>query len=154
MSENGANGLVGMEPDALVYFLYISSADSNLSFEDLAEILRSSKEYNDKHGVTGMLLFKSGTFLQVLEATREEMGEVLDRILSDTRHRNIIAILSGVLEKRNFPDWSMGFVNMEEAVDSDVSYEDYFDATIELSEIAQDAEKAFRFIQRFNDWNP
>lgn len=144
----------GADQDQLVYFLYISAADPDVSFEDLAEILASSKKYNDAHGVSGMLLFKSGSFLQVLEASRAEMTRVLERIMGDPRHRNMIAILSGELEKRKFPDWSMGFVNMEEVINSDVYYEDYFDATLELSEIAKDAEQAFKFIQRFNDWNP
>jgi hypothetical protein len=54
-------------PENLISLVYLSAAVFPFQPEDLLELLGKSQERNHKLGITGMLLFKQGNFLQVLE---------------------------------------------------------------------------------------
>jgi hypothetical protein len=47
--------------------VYSSSARSGMTEDELKLILESAKVRNARRGVTGMLLFRDGVFLQLLE---------------------------------------------------------------------------------------
>ena len=53
--------------EQLVAAVYVSSATRHLSEDENIGILRSAREHNEKSGVTGMLLYRDGNFMQVLE---------------------------------------------------------------------------------------
>ena len=56
-----------------------------------------------------MLLYCEGSFVQVLEGDGKDLNSTYQKILEDPRHKGIIEIAQGTIEKRNFPKWSMGF---------------------------------------------
>jgi Sensors of blue-light using FAD len=56
--------------------VYLSEASVPFSEKDLRELLTKSRENNSELGLTGMLLFKSGNFLQVLEGKKEKVGSL------------------------------------------------------------------------------
>jgi hypothetical protein len=91
------------------YLIYMSSAYKLLSDEELLDILTDSRKNNAAKNLTGMLLYGEGAFVQVLEGDAEAVDLTFKRIQLDYRHRNIITIISGEIEQRNFPEWSMGF---------------------------------------------
>jgi hypothetical protein len=77
---------------------------------EVDKILRSSRANNKRAGVTGALMFNSGYFAQVLEGPREGVETTFARIERDPRHGHV-AILGNVeVEKREFGDWSMAYV--------------------------------------------
>ncbi|RCH54095.1 blue light sensor protein [Mucilaginibacter hurinus] len=92
--------------------IYISTATNLFTEYELMDLLDASRANNLKHNVTGMLLYAEGTFIQVLEGDLEQVNKVLAKIANDRRHKNIIELASGPVEKRNFPDWSMGFASV------------------------------------------
>jgi AcrR family transcriptional regulator len=49
----------------------------------------------------------SDRFIQVLEGAPGVVGALYDRILADTRHRDVVVVLDGAIQARAFSDWSM-----------------------------------------------
>lgn len=97
------------------YLVYISAAEYLMEDEDLRDILEASRRNNTKLGVTGLLLYHEGNFIQVLEGDKAVIGELYDKISIDNRHAYIFKMVQGQLDKRNFPDWSMGFKTLTTA---------------------------------------
>ncbi|MDN5286053.1 MAG: hypothetical protein JWR38_2327 [Mucilaginibacter sp.] len=83
-----------------------------MSEEQLADLLRVSRNKNKKHHVTGILLYCQGTFMQVLEGEKNNVDVIYKAIELDKRHKNIIKLSTGIITKRNFPDWSMAFASV------------------------------------------
>jgi hypothetical protein len=74
----------------------------------LPDILRASQKNNARDGVTGMLLYADGNFLQVLEGPPETVERTFARIEQDPRHSHIIVMSDEPTTQRDFADWSMG----------------------------------------------
>jgi Sensors of blue-light using FAD len=89
--------------------LYLSEGNVPFSQADLRELLKKANENNSKLGITGMLLFKGGNFLQVLEGEKETVLTLYKKINQDPRHTRHIVLFQGFAPRRDFPDWSMGF---------------------------------------------
>lgn len=94
-------------------FVYISSATRLMTPPELAELLRQARENNEREEITGMLLYKDGSFMQAFEGEEERATRLHDKILLDRRHKNIITLLEEPLEKRQFDNWSMAFQNVD-----------------------------------------
>lgn len=93
--------------------LYASSAPFLLAESDLVEILRVSQVNNARRDITGMLLYKGGNFVQVIEGPDDAVQALYTRISRDPRHRGIISLLNRSILERDFPTWSMGFQNID-----------------------------------------
>ena len=89
--------------------VYISSAVVPFSPDELADLLTRSRENNARSGLTGMLLYKDGNFMQALEGEEQAVRSLHAKIESDRRHRGLITLLQGPIAERRFPEWSMGF---------------------------------------------
>ncbi len=96
----------------LVYFSY---ATEPFDKDDLVELLTKSRINNKAIGVTGMLLYKDGDFMQVLEGEKTVVLQLLEKIKQDKRHSGIIVVLEEEVDESVFSEWSMGFRNMEDA---------------------------------------
>ena len=59
--------------------------------------------------ITGMLVFNSRHFLQVLEGERQRLSDLYTRLVQDTRHHLLLLLGSETLGERLFADWPMGF---------------------------------------------
>jgi Sensors of blue-light using FAD len=101
------------EKPSMRSFLYTSSSPFLLPETELVDILRVSQANNARVGITGMLLYKGGNFMQVIEGPDEAVATVYQRIRRDPRHHAIETLLDDPLAERDFPSWSMGFQNMD-----------------------------------------
>ena len=88
---------------------YISTAERLMAPHDLADILEQSRTNNIERDITGMLLYHAGTFLQVLEGDEDDVLDIYARIQDDDRHTGILILDEREIEKREFPDFVMGF---------------------------------------------
>jgi uncharacterized membrane protein (DUF373 family) len=88
---------------------YISSATEPMSTQALLGLLQECRESNAGCGVTGMLLYGNGTFLQVLEGEERVIDGLVERIRKDARHTNVQILYRRTIERRQYSDWSMGF---------------------------------------------
>ena len=96
----------------LVRLMYASRAVPALDQEELVTILRQSKANNPSTGVTGVLCYSGGIFLQVLEGGRSAVNKLYNRIGADPRHTDVELLLYEEIGERRFASWSMGQVNM------------------------------------------
>lgn len=88
--------------------LYVSNTSRDLPQDALDAILASARRNNSAVGVTGMLLYLDGAFLQVLEGADDAVSEIYERIATDRRHWNPQVLLDRKAQ-RVFTQWSMGF---------------------------------------------
>jgi hypothetical protein len=93
----------------LHHLIYVSAARELLGDAELDGILASSARNNAAHGITGMLLYASGSFMQVLEGEEADVERTYARILPDRRHQSPFVIERGPIPARSFGSWSMGF---------------------------------------------
>lgn len=96
----------------LVRLMYASRAVNAVDQNELVAILRKSKTNNPEHGITGVLCYSEGIFLQVLEGGRSEVNRLYNRIAADPRHTDVELMHYEEISERRFAGWSMGQVNM------------------------------------------
>lgn len=95
--------------------MYLSNASIKFSEEDLRSVLAKSRHNNSPLGITGLLLFYNGAFLQVLEGEEIAVRRLYLKIMKDPRHTSVITLFDKEIEHRDFADWSMGFRNLSSA---------------------------------------
>ena len=78
---------------------------------ELQSILASCRANNARMQVTGALLYNFGSFAQVLEGPLQSVESVFEKIQRDERHSEVTVVQSGMVEQRQFPDWSMAFAS-------------------------------------------
>ena len=96
----------------LVRLVYASRAVAAVDQEELVAILRKSKANNPRLGITGVLCFSEGIFLQALEGGRSAVNQLYNRIASDARHTQVELLHYEEIGERRFAGWSMGQVNV------------------------------------------
>jgi hypothetical protein len=89
--------------------LYHSRARGTPSPDQLQALLRQSRAYNAQHGITGLLLYSSGRYVQVLEGPQSVVRALYARIQRDPRHEQVVTVSAGPGPQRQFAEWSMGF---------------------------------------------
>ncbi|WP_281777037.1 BLUF domain-containing protein [Polynucleobacter sp. KF022] len=101
------------KPKDLVELSYLSEAVSDMSFLGLMRLLESARAFNQKHGVTGILLYDNQQFGQVIEGERANVMKVWKRIQEDKRHHRIELLEIREISERSFPDWLLRFYGGE-----------------------------------------
>jgi len=97
----------------LIRLVYISAATQQPSDQDLISLLEGARERNKRRNVTGFLVYKNRTFMQVLEGEDTVVHELLAKIKVDERNNGLVKLLEQPIEKRDFAQWYMGFENLE-----------------------------------------
>lgn len=88
---------------------YISSAARLFTGFELMELLDKSRVANLKHGVTGMLVYNAGSFMQAIEGADDDIDRLYANICRDKSHHRVTTLIDQKTEERVFADWSMGF---------------------------------------------
>jgi hypothetical protein len=97
----------------MLQMLYVSGASTQMTDAGIEEILTVSRRNNLRDGVTGMLLWADGVFIQILEGEPETVRRLYRRIQTDDRHRNLMLVLEQAADRRLFTQWSMGFKQLD-----------------------------------------
>jgi hypothetical protein len=115
-----------MEDNANVtQIIYASAATKPFPQADLVELLKLARSKNTAAGISGMLLYHCGSFLQVLEGPEGNVEELFVKIGNDPRHKKRILLWRETIQQKEFANWSMGFVdttNVAERVEGFVDY--------------------------------
>ena len=77
-------------------------------------LLTVSRRNNEAAGLSGMLLYSSQSFLQMLEGEPAALDATYARIHADPRHRDLRLLLDAEVARPLFPDWSMGFDHVDD----------------------------------------
>jgi hypothetical protein len=137
---------------AVFHLVYFSHASEDIAFSDIQNILQNSRAYNAAIDVTGLLIFRDGHFVQLLEGCEKDVKEVLGKILLDKRNHGLRVLAQFSTDERFFEDWSMAYV------DGDISVNE----TEELVKLCDEAakqglcakKKLIQFLHRFRDSSP
>lgn len=97
----------------LIHLIYISSATSWPAENDLKRLPEQARARNLRQNITGMLVYSNATYMQVLEGESHDVHEIFDAIRIDPRNNGIVKLLAASISQRNFPNWSMGFKELE-----------------------------------------
>jgi hypothetical protein len=127
-----------------VYSLtYVSSAVLPFTKDGLRWLLDECAPANEAVNVTGMLLYKDGNFIQVLEGEEHSVRSVYAKIGRDLRHRGLITLLQGEIAERQFPNWSMGFRELSHAPGSiEKGYSDFMNLSFTPAQFASNPTQA------------
>ncbi len=93
----------------LTRLIYASEPSQPLTPAAVQDIVDHARAANARSQITGMLIFDSGAFLQVLEGRREPVSETFGRIAQDKRHRHVVLLSVQTVDERLFGRWAMGF---------------------------------------------
>jgi hypothetical protein len=99
----------------MIRVTYLSQASEPLSADGLLGLLNQCHRNNTAKGLTGMLLFGNGTFLQSIEGEAKVVDPLIERISKDPRHRDIKIVRRDEITERQYSDWSMGFERVTES---------------------------------------
>ena len=75
-------------------------------------ILAQSRTHNPASGITGILCYGGGIFLQALEGGRSAVNELYGHIQRDPRHKDVVLLSYDEISERSFGSWTMGLVNI------------------------------------------
>ncbi len=130
--------------------VYISTATKLFDSAELREMLKESNERNKQSDVTGMLLYKDGQFMQVLEGSAEAVTATFSRISRDPRHHGIMVLLKGAVQERRFPRWSMAFRDLNLPDHQDVpGFSEFLNTPLTGKEFANDPDRCEKLLLVF-----
>jgi len=89
------------------YLLYRSRATVLPSEADLQDLLTHARHANAERHITGLLLYREGRYVQVLEGAEEVVRPLYAKIRCDPRHTQVVTVSEGYAPRRRFPHWRM-----------------------------------------------
>lgn len=133
------------------YVLYVSTAASLMSGPDLQELLRVARARNQMKGISGLLLYRSGNFLQYFEGPPGAVHTLNENIKRDPRHYGIITVHEGSLGARQFGAWSMGFDDLT-GIDPErmEGFSDFLRSGFRDQIVLRDMPFMLRFLEHFS----
>ena len=99
--------LTSLDP-RLLRLTYASRAADWLTRDDLRAIAESAQRHNRARGLTGLLLYVEGDFLQVIEGPGAAVERLFETIEADARNQWVTRLATERILRRAFADWSMG----------------------------------------------
>ena len=94
----------------LVRLLYASRA-VDASPAAIEAILASARQHNHESGITGILVYGGGVFMQCLEGGRQAVNDLYGTIQRDARHKDVVLLHYEEVLERRFGGWTMGLVD-------------------------------------------
>ncbi|MBI1173825.1 MAG: protein kinase [Sideroxydans sp.] len=89
--------------------IYESRPTSEVTAEVLLDILSRTQYKNLRLGLSGLLVFHHGKFMQLLEGAEQDVKDLFEIIRRDPRHTDVKIILETNSPGRIMPSWVMGF---------------------------------------------
>lgn len=89
--------------------IYSSIATKKFSDAELTDLLNVSRLKNEQLGLTGMLIYGGGTFVQLIEGGIEAARELYEFVQKDPRHTQIEVSHQQKISERSFSAWSMAY---------------------------------------------
>jgi hypothetical protein len=95
--------------------IYVSEAADALTLPAVEAILAMARPKNRLRDISGMLLFDSQAFMQVMEGDPQKVTDLFGRISQDTRHRRVKLLEFTAISERRFGAWSMDFAGASDS---------------------------------------
>lgn len=91
------------------YIVYVSAAVKPFTASELKDLLKESRDNNTRVGITGLLLYSEGMFMQLLEGYEDPVKQIFQKIEVAKRHTCVLKTAEGTTRKRIFAEWAMAF---------------------------------------------
>ncbi len=95
--------------ESLQSLVYVSSATHLFGENELAQLLAHARARNHAAGITGLLLYCEGNFMQALEGPAQAVAEAFTRIGRDSRHHGVTQLSLHAIPGREFAGWDMAY---------------------------------------------
>ena len=132
----------------MLSLVYVSFATVPFSDADLVALLEKSRRNNTRDGISGMLLYRDGDFLQVLEGPEDAVRAAYARIARDNRHGRIMMLDESEISERAFGDWSMGYRRVKRGEVPD-GFVDFFDRRFDPETLKARGSEAYQYLLGF-----
>jgi hypothetical protein len=130
--------------------VYVSSAVELFSPEQLESLLKVSRENNQRLNLTGMLLYKDGNFMQLLEGPKAAVTQLMTKIHQDPRHHGMMTLLQQERDQREFPEWSMGFKQIDSSEKLDIpGYSNFMNLPLTSEQFVENPSKMLGLMLNF-----
>lgn len=136
----------------LFQLVYVSSALVPFSRSQLTALLEKSRGNNAKIGISGLLLYHDGNFMQLLEGDESVVRTTHARIVGDPRHTGCITLVQKAVATRTFPDWTMGFRDLASADVLEMDgYNEFLNSSARGQPLPADPNRALILLQLFRE---
>ena len=139
--------------DRVYRLIYVSSAVEYFDQAALEALLAQARTNNARLGITGLLLYGEGAFLQLLEGPREAVESLYATIREDPRHTLCLVLDEETHVPRLFGEWRMAFQRLSrDTVAAEEGFSDFLASDSALAELlAARPEPACRMLLAFRD---
>ena len=137
---------------SLFQIVYTSTASKSFSRSDLKELLQGSVRRNTRAGITGLLLYNDGIFMQTLEGEEPAVIALFAKISRDPRHHHVIPLIHGPIRRRDFSNSAMAFrdINAPE-LRTLPGYSDFLNTPSNGDLLAPDIPRSQQLLLRFKE---
>jgi len=96
----------------MLQIVYVSAVRQSYTTPAALELLGESLARRNKaEAVSGVLLFRAGTFFEVLEGPEQVINRIFELIRTDEQHGHIRVLVRRYIHKREFENWSMSVID-------------------------------------------
>ncbi len=106
----------------LIRMVYVSTTSNPVKpgdgsvQKDIGRILMQARKNNPKDEIGGVLYFRDNYFFQCLEGEQAAVNQLYNTIADDPRHKNVQSVSVKRIQQRQFANWSMKYVALEDNV--------------------------------------
>ena len=135
----------------MIQLIYTSTATNWPGESELVKLLEQARSRNLERRITGMLLYSNQTYLQVLEGEEQDVHRLYEAISNDPRNEGHAVLLEKEIFSRSFPDWSMGFENLENSSGDDIpGFVEVFGGKLDRTIAVNNKTNAIRLLMSFS----
>lgn len=145
------SGLI--QNDSIIYQLvYVSTATNPLELNDIHAIERVAIINNEKAGLTGVLTYCDGKFMQFLEGQISDVEQIFAAIKKDPRHHSIDVLRLDFIPERQFTDWHMKYTDVSEIHEKHGPvYYKIFNTQVDTLSVSLKAEESIAMLVAFKN---
>ncbi|MGA2411874.1 MAG: BLUF domain-containing protein [Candidatus Binataceae bacterium] len=138
--------------ESLLSIVYVSTATQLFDAEDLEELLGVARRNNQRDGITGMLLYVEGNFMQAIEGPPDQMKDLYARLERDPRHHSVTRLINEPLAERQFKQWSMAFRRVGiSSLKKMEGFSDFLERGFDLEAMRAYPDKAHKLLLTFRE---
>jgi len=136
----------------MLSLIYVSTSVKLPSDEELLDILKVSRENNSVKDITGLLLYKGGNFMQVLEGPNESVEALYKKIEANSRHKDLNVLSREQISTRQFPAWQMAFQDLDNpAIKNEPGFNQFLQNEFVADVYRQNPLRAYIMLLTFRD---
>lgn len=140
----------GRQMDNYLYSLiYVSKSQGHLDDLERVKLIKQSTEGNARLGITGALVYKPGSFMQLIEGDMAALQKLYRKIRRDKRHHAVKTVSFQSTEQRLFSNYFMAYRDVRQLHASSACHQ-YFQDDFDFESFIDQPDAAVKFLKAFN----